>query len=123
MATKIKIKSGSIIAEAELNDSKTASLILKSLPIESSANTWGDEVYFTIPVTAELDETAKDFVEIGELGYWPTGKAFCIFFGPTPITKGNKIKPASGVNIVGKITGDAKVFKKMKDGDKIRIEN
>src|SRR3989337_3898712 len=122
MNRKIKIKSSDISVEAELNESKTARLILESLPIESTANTWGDEVYFEIPVTADLDETAKEFVEIGDLGYWPTGKAFCIFFGPTPITRGGKIKPASSVNIVGKVIGDAKVFKKLKDGDEIRIE-
>ena len=122
MNRKIKIKSSDISVEAELNESKTARLILESLPIESTANTWGEEVYFEIPVTAELDETAQEFVEVGDLGYWPTGKAFCIFFGPTPISKGGKIKPASSVNIVGKITGDAKVFKKVRDGDEIKIE-
>ena len=122
MNRKIKIKSSDISVEAELNESKTARLILESLPVKSLANTWGDEVYFEIPVTAELDETAKEFVEIGDLGYWPTGKAFCIFFGPTPISRGDKIKPASSVNIVGKIIGNAKVFEKVRDGDKIVIE-
>jgi len=122
MTKKIKIKSGNIAIEADLNESKTSKLILESLPIESQVNTWGDEVYFEIPVEADLDETAKEFVEVGDLGYWPTGKAFCIFFGPTPITKGDKIKPASSVNIIGKIIGDAKIFKKLRDGDVIRIE-
>ena len=122
MGKKIKIKAKDLVIEAELNESKTSALIMKILPIESDVNTWGDEVYFTIPVTADLDETAKEFVEVGDLGYWPTGKAFCIFFGPTPITRGGKIKPASSVNIVGKVIGDAKVFKKLKDGDEIRIE-
>ena len=122
MGKKIKIKAKDLVIEAELNESKTSALIMKILPIESDVNTWGDEVYFTIPVTADLDETAKEFVEVGDLGYWPTGKAFCIFFGPTPIIRGGKIKPASSVNIVGKVVGDAKVFKKLKDGDEIRIE-
>ena len=122
MNRKIKIKSSDISVEAELNESKTARLILESLPVKSLANTWGDEVYFEIPVTADLDETAQEFVEVGDLGYWPTGKAFCIFFGPTPISRGDKIKPASSVNIAGKIIGNAKVFEKVRDGDKIVIE-
>ncbi|OGL39285.1 MAG: hypothetical protein A2042_07340 [Candidatus Schekmanbacteria bacterium GWA2_38_11] len=122
MAKIIKIKTSGIVVEAKLNDSRTSKLIWEALPIIAKVETWGDEIYFTIPVISDLDETAKEFVEEGDLGYWPIGKAFCIFFGPTPITKGNKIKPASSVNIIGKVKRDPKVFKKAKDGDEIRIE-
>jgi len=122
MAKTIKIKTAGMAVEAELNDSRTAKLVWEALPVKTKVETWGDEIYFTIHVASDLDETAKEFVEEGDIGYWPIGKAFCIFFGPTPITKGNKIKPASSVNIIGKVKEDPKVFKKAKDGDEIRIE-
>ena len=107
---KIKIIIGDLAMEAELNDSKTAKRVARVLPIKSSFNTWGEEIYFTIPVEAELDETAREVVEMGDLGYWPTGKAFCIFFGQTPMSTPGKIIPASAVNIIGKVVGDAERF-------------
>ena len=110
---KIKIKIGSLSVEAELNDSPTAKKIVKALPITASFNTWGDEIYFTIPVDAELDEMAQEEVEIGDLGYWPSGNAFCIFFGQTPMSEPGRIVPASAVNIIGRVIGDAKRFKEV----------
>ena len=92
------------------------------LPLETGFNTWGEEIYFEIPVTAELDDTAKDVVEIGDLGYWPTGKAFCIFFGQTPISEPGKIKPASAVNIIGRVLGDATEFKKVMGEQLVKLE-
>ena len=117
----IKIKVGGLAVGAQLNDSKTASLIWDSLPLESSVNTWGDEIYFGIPVKTGL-ENGVDIVEIGDLGYWPDGPSFCIFFGPTPISKPGKIQPASKVNLIGKVIGEAKVFKKAKAGQTIIVE-
>ena len=111
-----------ISAIAELAESKTSEAIWNELPIECRANTWGEEIYFEIPVTSPLDETAKEVVEKGDLGYWPTGKAFCIFFGPTPASQGDEIRPASAVNIVGKVTGNAEVFKSIKDGAAVKME-
>ena len=73
----------------------------------------GDEIYFTIPVDAELDETAREEVEMGDLGYWPSGKAFCIFFGQTPMSEPGRIVPASAVNIIGRVIGDATRFKEV----------
>lgn len=108
--------------EAELNDSPTAQLIWKSLPIEGAANTWGDEIYFSIPVEAELEQTAREEMEKGELGYWPPGSAFCIFFGPTPASRAGEIRAASPVNPIGKAIGDAEVFKHVKGGARVRIE-
>lgn len=120
MPGKILIEAGAIVVEAELNESRTAKLIWDALPIEATANTWGDEIYFTIPVKTGL-ENAVEVVEMGDLGYWPTGSAFCIFFGPTPASQGDEIRPASAVNIVGKVTADARLFKSVSAGEKVRI--
>jgi len=109
MERRIIIEAGKVASEAILAESETAKAIWDSLPIESTCSTWGDEVYFSIPVSLPLDETAKEIVDMGDLGYWPTGKALCIFFGPTPISEGDEICPASAVNIVGKIVGDPKM--------------
>jgi hypothetical protein len=119
---KIKITIGKLEMEAELNDTPTAKNVAKALPIKASFDTWGDEIYFTIPVAATLDGSAKEVVELGDLGYWPTGKAFCIFFGQTPMSKPGKIIPASAVNVIGKVLGDATQFKKVMDEKEILLE-
>lgn len=122
MERKIKIRVGPLNVEAELNDSKTAQLIWEALPIEGRVNTWGEEIYFSIPVKTGLETGSREVVSAGELGYWPTGHAFCIFFGPTPVSRGEEIRAASAVNIIGRLSGDPKVFRKVKDGEKIFIE-
>ncbi len=122
MEKKIKIRAGNVEAEAVLNDSLTAKNIWEALPIEARANTWGDEIYFAIPVKAPLEKTAQELVEVGDLGYWPSGNAFCIFFGPTPMSRGQEIRPASAVNVIGRVSGDAKVFKNVPSGAKVRLE-
>ena len=121
MAKGFRIKAGEIEMAAELNESQTASLIWDALPLEAEVNTWGDEIYFSIPVKAELDNS-KEVVEKGDLGYWPPESAFCIFFGPTPISKGDEIRPASGVNLVGRLLGDSQEFKKVSSGERIILE-
>jgi len=108
---RLCIRIGNLSMEAELNDTPTAQQVAAALPIRASFNTWGDEIYFAIPVQAESDESAQEVVDIGDLGYWPPGKAFCIFFGQTPMSQPGKIMPASAVNIIGKIIGDATRFK------------
>ena len=118
---KITITTEDLKVDASLNDGKTAQKIWGALPIEGKVNTWGDEIYFSITVNVEL-ENAKAVVSEGDLGYWPPGNAFCIFFGLTPASQGDEIRPASPVNIFGKIIGDAKVFKKVSSGAKIIIE-
>lgn len=120
MGKKIHIRAGAIEAEAELNDTRTAQAIWEILPIEGRANLWGDEIYFSIPLSLEL-ETGQELVNIGELGYWPQGNAFCIFFGPTPVSQGDEIRPASPVTVFGKIHGDATIFKNVAAGMKITI--
>ena len=122
MAIPIKIRVGSTVLDAELNDSETARQIANVLPIkEGSFNTWGDEIYFSIPVTAD-PENAVETVDLGDLGYWPPGKAFCIFFGRTPGSEGDEIRPASPVNPIGRVTGDVTVLKTVSSGDGIIIE-
>jgi len=118
---KITITVEDIKISAEMNDSKTAQKIWKALPIEGSVNIWGDEIYFSMPVNVGL-ENAKAVVLEGDLGYWPPGNAFCIFFGLTPASQGDEIRPASPVNIFGKVIGDPKVFKKVSSGAKIIVE-
>lgn len=120
MGKKIHIRAGAIEAEAELNDTRTAQAIWEILPIEGRANLWGDEIYFSIPLSLEL-ETGQELVNIGGLGYWPQGNAFCIFFGPTPVSQGDEIRPASPVTVFGKIYGDTTIFKKVAAGMEITI--
>jgi len=125
MAKVIKIISERIGAvEAELVEDaspKTAKAIWDALPFEARANTWGDEIYFSVPVKLS-PENAKPTVELGDIGYWPPGQGFCIFFGPTPVSRGGEIRPANPVNVFGKVKGDPKILKKVRDGDKIKIE-
>jgi hypothetical protein len=122
MGKKIRILVSDLKVEAELNESKTAQLIWEALPIEAKANLWGEEIYFTIPVKTRLETGSREVVSAGELGYWPTGHAFCIFFGPTPASRGDEIRAASAVNVIGKVLGDPKVFLKVKEGAKITLE-
>lgn len=121
---KIKIftdATGAVEATITEENPETANAIYEALPIEAKANTWGDEIYFSIPVEIKK-ENSKEIVETGDLAYWPPGSAFCIFFGLTPASRGDEIRPASAVNVFGKIDGDPEVFKRVKSGDKIRIE-
>ena len=118
---KIKIKSSNVEVTAELNGTKTASAIWDNLPIEGKANTWGEEIYFSVPVKVS-PENPRVVVELGDLGYWPPGSAFCIFFGETPISSKGEIKPASPVNVFGKFdTKKIDDLRKIKDGEKITI--
>ena len=122
MEKKLRIQVGELKVEAELNESKTAQLIWEALPIEGKTNLWGEEIYFSIPVSAGQEPGARDVVSSGELGYWPPGHAFCIFFGPTPASRGDEIRAASAVNVIGKVLSDPKIFRKAKDGVKITLE-
>jgi hypothetical protein len=122
MRIKISTPStGEVEAELSEENPKTSKAIWDALPIEARANTWGDEVYFSIPVEVE-EENLREVVEMGDLGYWPPGKAFCIFFGPTPASRGEEIRPASPVNVFGRVQGDAKVIKAVRGGEKVSIE-
>lgn len=118
----IKISTTNVSLTAELNDSPTAKEIWKTLPIESVAQRWGDEIYFEISVEMQQEPEARMDMAVGELAYWPPGSAFCIFFGPTPASRGKRPRAASNVNPIGKIKGDATQFRAVKDGENIRIE-
>jgi hypothetical protein len=118
----IKITVGHVALEAELNDTPTAKKIAEVLPLKTSFNTWGDEIYFAIPVETDLDQNAREEVEMGDLGFWPQGNAFCIFFGPTPMSTEGKIIPASAVNIIGRVKGDATMFKKVMGENQVIVD-
>jgi hypothetical protein len=121
MPRKIRIKTRLIQTVAELNDTRTAQAIWEALPIKGHVNLWGEEIYFSIPLSLEL-EAGQELVSVGDLGYWPEGSAFCIFFGPTPISQGDKIRPASAVTVFGRIIGDATIFKQATSETKITVE-
>ena len=121
MKRKIKITIGKLELEAWLNDTKTATKVFEALPVTSTIDTWGDEIYFAIPVEAG-PENAQELVSLGDIAYWPPGKALCVFFGKTPISKGEEIRPASPVNIIGKVKSDLKLLKRVRDGEEVTIQ-
>ena len=118
---KIWITVENMSVEAEIFDTPTARKILEALPLEGSSNVWGDEIYFNIPLHIEQEPEASEDVNLGDLGYWPAGPAFCIFFGPTPVSPGNQPRAYSPVNVFGRVVGDPKQFKRVSGGSKIRI--
>jgi len=120
MGKKIQVTAGEIEAEAELNDTRTAQAIWETLPMKGHVNLWGDEIYFSIPLSLQL-EAGQEVVSTGDLGYWPNGNAFCIFFGPTPVSQRGEIRAANQVTVFGKVIGDATVFKKVSTGAEITI--
>jgi len=106
---------------AELNDTRTAQAIWEALPLKGLVSTWGDEIYFSVPLDLELDD-GRELVDIGDLGYWPAGNAFCIFFGPTLASRGDEIRPASAVTVFGKVIGSADNLKQVTSGSDIVVE-
>lgn len=120
---RIIIKAGEVQVEAELNESATAKAIWQALPMEAPASTWGEEIYFRIPVAQDLEPDALELVQLGDLGYWPQGQAFCIFFGATPISGPGEIRPASAVNIIGRLLHDPKKFLPVTAGTLVRVES
>lgn len=121
MARKIRIAFKNGIVEAELNDTKTAEAIYKALPISATANTWGEEIYFSIPVEAQ-DEPNVEEVEVGALAYWPPGRAFCVFFGRTPASTSDKPRAASKVTLIGHVVDDVEALKQVGSGESVKIE-
>ncbi len=107
--------------KAHLDNSATAEKIYSSLPIEGTVKTWGDEIYFDIPVAINQAPDAVADVEVGTLGYWPVGSAFCIFFGKTPVSTADKPRAASPVNIFGVVIDDPAILKVVEDGARITV--
>ncbi len=122
MSEDVIIKAGDEVIQAELNDGANARAIFDALAIRGGAQRWGGEIYFSIPVSCELEDDSRDVLEAGELAYWPPGRAFCIFFGPTPASQSSEIRAASAVNIVGKLTGDFSTLWDVPDGAPVSIE-
>ena len=123
MKKKIVIKINDLDVHATLNASETAGKIWDALPIKSSTQTWGEEIYISIPIKAKVESNvARETVELGDIAFWPEGNCFCIFFGMTPMSKPGEIRPASTVNVIGKIEGDGKPLKKIKDNMAVVIE-
>ncbi len=118
---RIAIRAGEVAVEADLNDTAAAAALWDALPIEASGSVWGDEIYFPIPIEADLEDP-KEVVALGEIAFWPPGSAFCIFYGPTPASRGDDIRPASAVTPLGHIDGDATAFRGTRDGVNVTIE-
>jgi hypothetical protein len=118
---QIVITAGDVTLRAKLDDTPTARLVWDALPIDGRANVWGDEIYFGIPVEADLEPDARAEVTVGELAYWPAGRAFCVFFGPTPASVDEEPKAASPVNILGRVLGDATRLRGVEQGARVRI--
>ena len=121
MPVQILITVGFVTLPGELFDTPSARAVAALLPIEARPDEWGDEFYFSIPVTMPLEANATARVKIGDIGYWPPGEALAIFFGPTPLSSGNDPVPASAVNVVGRITGDAGLLRNARGAATIRI--
>ena len=119
---KITIKSGSHTWPAVINDTATGRLIYEALPIKGRGSRWGSEIYFTIPVDTGLEADSSDVVSMGDLGYWPTGRAFCIFFGRTPVSRGEEIRAASAVNVFGRVESGIDLLDHVEDGAEVIIE-
>lgn len=122
MSRKIRITAGSVRVEAELTESETADAFWEALPITGSANVWGEEIYFQVPVDAPLEDSAREEMEVGEIAYWPPGSAFCIFFGRTPASVDEAPRAASPVNPLGRVAGDPKDFLSVRSGEEVRLE-
>ncbi len=118
---EILIESGSLSWPATLADTETGRKIAENLPLEGRARRWGQEIYFSIPIHIELEEGASAQVSKGDLAYWPTGQAFCIFFGKTPASRGDDIRAASPVNVFGSVKGDLKSLDQVEDGDLVLV--
>lgn len=122
MPRQITITAGKVRLPATLNDSASAQAVWEALPIEARANRWGEEIYFEIDVQLEEAGDSRSEMKVGELAYWPPGSAFCIFFGPTPASRGAEPRAASSVNPLGMVEGDATTFSRVRSGERVRLE-
>jgi hypothetical protein len=118
---KINLSVGNVSLQAEMLNTPTANKILEALPFESTANVWGDEIYFDIPLNLAQEPDARAEVEVGDLAYWPAGPAFCIFFGPTPVSTGDQPRAYSSVNVFGRVLGDAMQLKGVPSGAEVKV--
>ena len=120
---RVNIRFATYQIEAELYETPTGKAIYDALPIQRNVNCWGDEIYFEIPVQSRLEEDAKAKVSVGDLAYWPNMPAFCIFFGPTPVSTGSVPIAASPVNVIGKLLKvDLEDLRRIPDGENVTLE-
>ncbi len=123
-ARRMKIttaSAGVLYADMTEENPATADAVWDRLPIEGKANTWGDEIYFGIPVKVEPEDT-HPIVELGDVAYWPPGQAICFFFGPTPASWDREIRPASPVAVFARVENNAKLLKLVRPGERVRLE-
>ena len=121
-STRIRIRCGAVVVTAALDDTPTARLLLRVLPCSSTANTWGDEVYFEVPVEAALESGARQVVDPGTVCFWVEGSSLAVPFGPTPASRGRECRLVTKVNVLGKLDGDPRVLAAVRDGDRVRVE-
>lgn len=119
--SSITITIGDCKLHATLRNTATALSIFTALPIQSSAQTWGEEVYFSIPISSDLEDDAKEVINKGELAFWVEGNCIAIGFGPTPISEGNEIRLAAKTNIWADAKNDVGILRKVKPGDDVHI--
>ena len=120
-ARVISITAAGVTMKASLDGSATADAVWDALPITSRVNVWGDEIYFAVPIQTDEAPDARATVDVGDIGYWSPGNSFCIFWGPTPMSRGNEIRPASPVNVFGSVIGDARLFGQVPSGSRIEV--
>src|SRR5262245_2284684 len=118
---RIRFEIGNVTFEADMLDTPTAQAIAKALPVEAEALTWGEEVYFDVPVKVAREKDARAVVTLGEIAYWPDGPAIAIGFGRTPVSKGDEIRLASPVNIFAKALSDVRALKPVRAGAKVKV--
>ena len=116
----LKLEAGGVEVEAALNDTSVADAAWDALPLRSDCSTWGDEIYFRVGLNAGEDGP-QEVVEMGDVAYWAPGDALCVFFGPTPASRGDEIRPASPVTVIGRVVGDPKVLKAVAPGDAVEV--
>ena len=118
---RIEVSAAGVTLVANLNHSVTAEALWQALPFTGSAQKWGDEIYFSIPVEAGEDD-AQETVDKGAVAYWPPGQALCLFWGPTPVSSGHEIRPASPVNVLGHIEGEPELLSQVPDGANVSVK-
>lgn len=124
MGTAITITAGDVSVAAELSDSDSARAVAEALPLSGSVSTWGEEIYFPAPLELPTARDARAEMEVGEIAYWPDGRALCVFFGPTPASEhGGAPRAVGDVNPIGRVTGDASALRSVADGDDIILKS
>ena len=120
---RIRIKWPRGEVTATLGDTPTAHLVLGALPAKSRASTWGEEVYFSLPVSAKKEKGAVDVVPPGTVCFWVEGSSLALPYGPTPVSKGDECRLVTAVNVLGKLDGDPRALAGIRDGDQVEVSN